>query len=110
MHTGIPPSSLWLCVQLPRTRGTAYAKAQEVLRALSQLGVRIVLDDFGSGHISLDARNAPSTCPGGTPSSSAKVTWPSTWYASSRGLSIRAHRAAAGLPLLRATWRWAARS
>ena len=54
VHTGIPPSSLWLCVQLPRTRGTAYAKAQEVLRALSQLGVRIVLDDFGSGHISLD--------------------------------------------------------
>lgn len=54
VHTGIPPSSLWLCVQLPRTRGTPYAKAHEVLRALSQLGVRIVLDDFGSGHISLD--------------------------------------------------------
>lgn len=54
VSTGIPPSSLWLCLRLPRARTAGGAKTRDVLRALSQLGVRLVLDDFGSGHISLD--------------------------------------------------------
>jgi diguanylate cyclase (GGDEF)-like protein/PAS domain S-box-containing protein len=53
-QTGLSPSSLWLCVQPLRTKSAMPVKAPSVLRALNGMGVRVVLDDFGAGQISLD--------------------------------------------------------